>query len=542
MPSHSSTLRLVTLLRPYAGRMLMAAVVGALTIVSSIGLMFTSSWLIATAALQPTIAELGVSVVLVRAFGIGRAGFRYLERIAGHQAAFRLLGDLRVAFYDAVEPLAPAVIRQWRTGDLHQRVIADVESLQNVYLRALAPAGSALVVTLAAVLFLSLLDPWIGLTVALVMVLTGVGHPLLTWRLSWLPGREAAQLRSAYNVQMADYTLGMTDLLANGAHLRWQARIATTLSRLEAAERRSARGDAVSQGVGMLLSGGAMLTVLIIASARLDGVLVAACALATAAAFEAFTPLSAAAHQWGHSSESARRLFELEAMPRQAPRLLDPCPVGDLVFEHVDFRHGSDLPLVVRDFNARIPYGAHVTITGPSGAGKSTLVNLVAGFEQPSGGRIALGGVDITRVEPEALRTRLGIQMQRADLFNTSILENIRLARPDASDEDVERVAEMVQLGPWIERLPDGIRTIVGESGATISGGQRQRIAAARVILRDAPIWILDEPTAHLDRATADALMRAIEAAAEGRTLIVMQHEADKAIEPAEDQTLVLAV
>lgn len=519
--------------------MLLATAAGALTIISSIGLMFTSSWLISTAALQPTIAELGISVVLVRAFGIGRAAFRYLERITGHEAAFRLLGDLRVAFYDAVEPLAPSVLRQWRTGDLHHRVVSDVESLQNVYLRALAPAGSALVVSVAAVLFLALLDLALGVTAALFMALAGVALPFLTWRLSWLPGREAARLRSMYNVQMADYTSGMADLLANGAVSRWQNVIEASLSQLEAAERHSARGDAIAQAMGLLLSGSAMFSVLIIASARLDGVLVAASALATAAAFEAFTPLSAAAHQWGHSSESARRLFELESLPHPAPRPLTECPLGDLVFDRVGFSYAADQPEVIRDFSARISQGDHVTIIGPSGAGKSTLVNLIAGFESPSSGRITLGGADLTQVEPAALRAQLGVQMQRADLFNTSILENIRLARPNASDSDVLQAAQLAQLGPWIDSLPDGIQTIVGENGALISGGQRQRIAIARVILRDSPIWVFDEPTAHLDRATADALMRAIETAAQGRTLIVMQHEAAEPY-PGQDQRLIV--
>ena len=519
--------RLLSWLRPYTARIALSVLLGVLTIGSSIALLATSAWMISKAGLQPSIAELGVSVVGVRFFGIARAAFRYLERLTSHDTTFRWLADLRVRVYRAIEPLAPARLTALRTGDLLGRVVGDVDALQNLYLRAAAPA---LVALLTGALLVTLIAAFDGVVALAALAWFAASAALIVGLAAWLGrgvGRSLAQERGALNAALVDTLQGLPDLIAYGAADRHLAALSAQADQLAGDERRFARLDALQAALLIVLPAGAMLTVLALATARVEGIYLATLALATTAAYEALLPLGQAALAWGGMRESAARLFELMDMPTTVTESLVPTPDAfDITFDHVTFAYAPDLPPVLRDFSLHIRAGEHVAIIGESGVGKSTLVNLLARFwDVPStGGSIRIGGVDVRHMRQEDVRRRISVMAQHTHLFNTTIRENIRLAREDAEDGQVEAAAQAAHIHEFIRSLPQGYDTLVGENGLKLSGGERQRIALARALLRNAQILILDEATAHLDSATEREVIAAVLAAVSGRTLVLLTH------------------
>jgi ATP-binding cassette subfamily C protein CydC len=289
-----------------------------------------------------------------------------------------------------------------------------------------------------------------------------------------------------------------------------------------------ARVDSIQGGLSVGLVNLAAVAVLYAALGRVDGVYLGTLALGTLAAFEAVTPLALAAQNLGKELTAARRVFEIiEAEPVvRPPAESKPLPPTDrsLVMDHVTFRYGPEESYVFRDFSLDVPYGAKIAVMGPSGSGKSSLVNLLLRFWEYESGQITIGGVDLRMLDHETVRHTFGVMTQRTHLFNTTIAENIRIARDDASDEEIVRAAQAAQVHDFILSLPDGYDTFVGENGVALSGGERQRVAMARVILKDSPVWLLDEFTANLDPVTAHALMRSVLEVARARSVIAITH------------------
>jgi ATP-binding cassette subfamily C protein CydC len=528
MRARTNTLRrLLGLLRPFWRGMALAVLLGALTIASSVYLMATSAWMISKAGVQPSIADLGVSVVAVRFFGIARAGFRYLERLASHDTTFRILARLRVRFYEAVEPLAPARLMQYRSGDLLGRVVGDIETLQDVFLRGVAPPVVAVLIALLLTSLLAAFDALAALVALGFVMVTGAALPLLAWWLGSRPGKALVAEREALHAGLVDALQGMADAVAYGSADRLRARLDASSMALAQAERRYHRLEGLQTALGLLLTHGAALAVLIVAIPRVDGILLATLTLATVAAFEAFTPLAIAANQFGASLEAADRVF---ALIDAEPVVVDPAQPAplperfDLRINDLTFRYAPDQAPVIDGLTLDIPYGQHVALTGRSGSGKSTLVNVLLRFWPVEAGRITIGGVDLTALAQSDARQVFGVMTQRTHLFNTTLRENIRIARPDATDAEVEAAARQAHIHAFISGLPDGYETYAGENGIRLSGGERQRVALARVLLKDAPVLILDEATAHLDSATERALLTTVLDAAQGRTVILLTH------------------
>lgn len=522
--------RLLRLMRPFAGRILLALVLGVVTIASSIGLMMTSAWLISTAALQMGITSLGVAPTAVRFFGISRAVFRYLERLTSHDVTFRLLARLRVWFYEQVEPLSPAQLESFSSGDLTARVVSDIEELQNLYLRVLSPPLVAAIVIALTGLAFSFFDPLAAGALILFMVIGSVLLPLFTGWVGRRYGPGVITARTEINIQMVDSIQGLADSSVFGYSKIRSAELGQAGRRLSREERRMARLDSVQAGLSVMLVNLAAAAVLYAALGRVDGVYLGTLALGTLAAFEAVTPLALAAQNLGKELTSARRVFEIiEAEPVILPpavsKPLSPTNRA-LALEHVTFRYGPEEPYVFRDFSLDVPDGAKIAVMGPSGSGKSSLVNLLLRFWEYEEGRITIGGVDLRALDHEAVRRTFGVMTQRTHLFNTTVAENIRIARSEASDEDIIRAAQAAQVHDFILSLPDGYETFVGENGVALSGGERQRVAMARVILKDSPVWLLDEFTANLDPVTAHALMCSVLDVARTRSVIAITHRA----------------
>ncbi len=534
--------RLLAFLAPFWPWVLLAVLLGFLTIGSSIGLLAASAWIIASAALQPSIAVLQVAIVGVRFFGIARGGFRYLERLASHQVTFRVLSRLRVAFYAALEPLTPARLMQYRSGDLLARIVADIGALENFYIRAVAPPLVALLVTALMAVLLGSFDRRLAVAVVGLMLVAGVAAPVLAQVLSRAPGRRLPGVRATLNATLVDGIQGAADLIVFGAGSAHVARVRALSDELGALQRRLAAIGGLNTAVGSFLTNSAVLVALALAiplvtAGRLAGVNLAVLALATAAGFEAVLPLPLAAQHLESSLAAARRLFEIggealgsgagaqkEASMGQAAGDGAPQRPVALTVNHLTLRYAPDEPAALDDLSFHMPAGRHLAVTGPSGAGKSTLVNALLRFWDYESGDIWLDGHELRTLAPEAVRRQIGVVTQHTHLFNATVADNLRLARRGVSQADIEAAARGAQIHDFIATLPQGYETWIGEGGLLLSGGERQRLAIARALLKDAPLLILDEATANLDSITEQAVQAALAKLTAGRTTLTITH------------------
>jgi len=526
--NESGLIQVLRLMRPFWQRVLLALLLSVLTIGSSIALMMTSAWLISTAALQLGIVSLGLAPTAVRFFGLSRAVFRYLERLVSHDVTFRLLSRLRVWFYERIEPLSLVQLQSFRSGDLMSRVVSDVEELQNFYLRVVSPPLVAVIITAIMGIVFSLFDGRTALVLVGFMLATGSVLPLLTRWMGENIGQQQVTQRTQLNSLLVDTVQGMADSIAFGYADRLGEMLGEMNGRLTQTERQMGRLDGLQNGLSVLMVNLAAVCVLWLAIGRVEGVVLATLTLGTIAAFEAITPLALAGQNFGKEQTAANRVFEIinstPTIPEPTPL---PIPLADkpkLTLKKLTFRYGTDEQPVFANFSLAVPYGARLLLTGESGAGKSSLINILLRFTDYEAGQITVGQTDLRSISHETVRQLFGVMTQRTYLFNTTIGENIRIGRKSASDESVITAAQAAQIHPFITSLPDGYDTYVGEGGALLSGGERQRIALARMLLKDAPIWLLDEITANLDPITAANVLQAVLVAGAERTIVLMTH------------------
>lgn len=515
------------------GRLLLALLLGSLALGSAVGLMAVSGWLISRASEQPPVLYLMVAVTATRAFGIGRAVFRYAERLVSHDAVLRMLAELRVGVYRSLERIAPAGLRRTRRGDLLSRLVADVDALQDYWLRWLLPACTAVVVGAGAAGFTAWLLPGAGVVLAAGLLLAGVGVPLVSGACARHVERRLAPAR-------ADLATGITDLLGGTAELTvagaLPARLARTresdgvLTRIAA---RAATATALGGGLGALIAGltvvaAALVALPAVADGRLAGVELAVVVLTPLAAFEAVTGLPLAVQYRQRVKRSAERVFEVldapvpvrePAVPAEAPASPFPLEVRGLSARYAGAGHDA-----LDSFDLTLEAGRRIAIVGRSGSGKTTLAQVLLRFLDARTGTYRIGGVDASALDGDTVRRFVGLCAQDAHVFDSSIRENLRLARTGATDAELRDALGRARLLDWALALPDGLDTLVGEHGARLSGGQRQRLALARALLADFPVLVLDEPAEHLDLPTADALTADLLAATQGRTTVLITH------------------
>ncbi|TKT01689.1 thiol reductant ABC exporter subunit CydD [Streptomyces lasalocidi] len=515
------------------GRLVLALLLGSLALGSAVGLMATSGWLISRASQQPPVLYLMVAVTATRAFGIGRAVFRYAERLVSHDTVLRMLADTRVAVYRRLERLAPAGLRTTRRGDLLSRLVADVDALQDYWLRWLLPAGAATVVCAGSVAFTAWLLPEAGAVLAAGLLAAGVGVPLVTGAVARRADRRLAPARGVLATRVADLLTGTAELTVAGALPARTAGAREADGVLTRIATRAATATALGDGLTALVSGltlasAALVGVQAVAAGRLGGVALAVVVLTPLAAFEAVLGLPLAVQYRQRVRRSAERVYEVldfpepvrePEQPRRAPASPFPLLVKGLTArytgQHRDALAGIDL---------RLTEGRRIAVVGASGSGKTTLAQVLLRFLDPDAGTYTLGGVDAFALDGDAVRRLVGLCAQDAHLFDSSVRENLLLARKDAGEADLRDALGRARLLEWVDSLPDGLDTLVGEHGARLSGGQRQRLALARALLADFPVLVLDEPAEHLDLPTADALTADLLAATEGRTTLLITH------------------
>ncbi|MFJ4513388.1 thiol reductant ABC exporter subunit CydD [Streptomyces sp. NPDC088816] len=518
---------------PRRGRLALALLLGSLALGSAVGLMATSGWLISRASQQPPVLYLMVAVTATRAFGIGRAVFRYAERLVSHDAVLRMLADTRVAVHRRLERLAPAGLRRMRRGDLLTRLVADVDALQDYWLRWLLPAGAALTVSAASVAFTAWLLPEAGAVLAAGLLAAGAGVPVITAAVARRAEHRLAPARGALATRVTELLTGTAELTVAGA---LPARTAETrradrlLTRIAS---RAATATALGDGLTALISGltvaaAALVGVQAVADGRLGGVAMAVVVLTPLAAFEAVLGMPLAVRHRHQVRRSAERVHEVLDAPEpvREPELPLPAPASPfpLTVSDLTARYAGQDRAALTGVDLTLQEGRRVAVVGPSGSGKTTLAQVLLRFLDAEAGTYTVGGVDARALAGDDVRRLVGLCAQDAHLFDSSVRENLLLARKDATEADLRDALARARLLGWVDALPDGLDTLVGEHGARLSGGQRQRLALARALLADFPVLVLDEPAEHLDLATADALTADLLAATEGRTTLLITH------------------
>jgi ATP-binding cassette, subfamily C, bacterial CydC len=528
-----SLLALTGASRPRAG---LAVVLGALTVACGAGLMATAGYLISRAAERPAILSLTVAIVGVRFFGLARPVARYLERLASHDLALRVLARVRARVYEWIEPLAPAQLGGYRHGDLLARMVADVDALQDVRLRIVGPPLVALLAGALCVGVTAAFLPAAALVLAAGLVAAGAGVPALAGALGRRAGRRQAVARGELSAELVETLRAAPELVANGAAAAAMARVRAADRALVRLGRRDALAGGAADALGLAVAGATVAGVLAVAveasaSGRLDRVLIAMLGLLALASFEAVQPLSATARELPATLGAGRRVLALRdrtpAVVDAAEPLESPRAPFHVALEGVRARYaGEDAP-ALDGFSLGLEPGRRLALVGPSGAGKTTVVNLLLRFLDPEAGCVTLNGRDLREYRQEDVRAVIAVAGQESHLFSTSIRENVRVARPGAGDREIALALRRARLWPWIDSLPRGWHTPVGEEGRELSGGQRQRLVLARALLADAPVLVLDEPTAHLDPETARELIDDVFAAAGDRSVLLITHRAE---------------
>ncbi len=480
--------------------------------------------------------ELWIVALSLVGLGMLKGVFRYLEQFSGHYVAFRLLADLRRQLFSSLEALAPAGLGSERSGDLVSRAIADVERVEVFYAHTIAPAIVAAVVPLAVLGALAFASPVIALALLPVVILVGAVIPFLTHRL----GANAAGLARTglgeIAVRLTDAIQGVRETLVFGYGVRSEASLDQAGGSLSDAQKGLARCSAFQSAATELAIGlGVLAAVVLGAREVLSGEMQSfEFPVVLALTLSAFVPLLGVTNlipDFEQAISSARRLFDIIDRPRPQGPILAGKPVepgnSSLVFDKVTFSYEDAGAPVLNRVSFSVEPGSMTAIVGASGAGKSTIVNLLLRYWSEQGGDIRLGAVSLRNLPPERIRELIAVVPQSVHIFNATLRENIRIARPDATQEEIEEAARLACVHDFIMEQSDGYDTMAHEGGTRLSGGQRQRIAIARAFLRNAPVLVFDEATAHLDEDTERQIIDAVrswQARGSDRTVVVIAH------------------
>jgi ATP-binding cassette subfamily C protein CydC len=534
----SDLLRLLRLFAPYRAWLLLGIFLSFITLLANVALMALSGWFITAMAIAGAVGasmNYFTPAALIRAAAIVRTTGRYAERLVTHEATFRLLAELRVWFYNKLEPLAPTGLETYRSGDLLSRIRADIDTLDNVYLRLLVPAAVAL---LSAIVFIVVLTGYhtsLALVEGALLVIAGVCVPWLVNRLGEHAGRQKVEIGAQMRAALVTDMQGMAELLMYGAADSHASRM-QELTRNLAHQQKTLSGlNGFSQGAIILSANIAMWAIMVLAIPMLSAQTLglpelAMLALFVLASFEAVMPLPLALQTLGESLAAARRIFSLAD---SKPAVIEPVEPLTLPrsftcrFQNVSFRYQPQGPEILHDISLALRPGQKLAVIGATGCGKTTLASLLLRFRDPTGGSVLLDGQPLARYGGENIREHIAVLSQQTHLFNTTIRDNLLLAQPDASQQDLDEVCKTVLIQEFITAQPDGYDTLTGETGIRLSGGQARRLAIGRALLKDAPILILDEPTEGVDPGMARDIMENILTRVDSRrqSLLLISHQ-----------------
>lgn len=521
-------LRIVLLWRASAGWLAAGLLVSLLSTGAGIALLVLAAFQLE----QPVHGQGGAVLIggialatAVRSLGIARVVLRYLERLVSHAATFRALANLRVWFFRKLAERSAGGLGFTQSGDVLARLVGDVDALDGLFLRVIVPLAVGLLLLPAVALLIGTSNPALA---SVVTGLFGIAALLLPWMAASRALRAGANLASttaALRIVTLDALSGMREVRAFGAEGRMLAAMQAREAAMFRAQRDVAMQAAWASALAFVCGQTAILAVLLLADASAGALLPVI--LLTATAFEIIGGLPRAGTLAGHAAAAAERVLAAADTPISVPDPVQPIPPptgASLSFERVAFRWRPDHAPVFQNLTLDIPAGSRIAILGPSGSGKSTLAALALKVVAPQSGRILLGGTDIAALAADDVRARIAWLSQATHLFDDTVRENLRLAQPTATDEELWSALDRAALGDTIRALPDGLDTWVGEGGARFSGGQGRRLALARALLSHSPILILDEPAAGLDAATEQAFLRTLNDVVAGRTVILIAH------------------
>jgi thiol reductant ABC exporter CydC subunit len=526
-------LRTLAIARPAAGRLALATLLGAGAVAAAIGLIATSAWLISRSSQRPQESAVAIAIVGVQFFALARGLCRYGERLFGHDAAFRVLSNLRVSVYERLERLAPLGLPAFRSGDLLARLVHDVDSLQDLLLRVVPLFAIALLVGSATVGLVWWMLPAAGLILLVALLVAGVLVPWLTGTLAARREAKQAAARGLLTESVLDLFEGAPELIVNGAAPEQLRRTLAADAQLTQIAQATSRTAGIGQGLTSLCCGLAMWGSLLVGvdavrTGRMDGVLLAGIALVPLVAFELVTGLPAATQTLQRVRRAAARVQEVIDTPPPVAEPAHPLapvkPSNHLRARGLSYSYPAAGRPALRGIDLDLSPGRRVAVVGPSGAGKSTLAGVLLRFLPYQGGSVELDGLEISQLDGDELRRVVGLVNQDAHVFDSTLEQNLRLARRGATTEELRDALARARLLDWVDELPEGLATEVGERGARMSGGQRQRLAIARALLADFPVLILDEPGEHLDTQTADAIVADLLVSTHDRATLLITH------------------
>ncbi|EME5083205.1 cysteine/glutathione ABC transporter ATP-binding protein/permease CydC [Klebsiella aerogenes] len=512
----------------------LGVVLAIVTLLASIGLLTLSGWFLSASAVVGVAGIYSFNYMLpaagVRGAAIIRTAGRYFERLVSHDATFRVLQHLRVATFSKLLPLSPAGLARFRQGELLNRIVADVDTLDHLYLRVISPLVGALVVILVVTIGLSVLDVTLALTLGGIMLATLLLLPPLFYRAGKPTGEQITQLRGQYRQQLTSWLQGQAELMLFNASDRYRKQMEKTEQRWQEAQRRQAELTALSQALMLLIGGIAVIAMLWMASEGVGGnsqpgALIALFVFCALAAFEALAPVTGAFQHLGQVIASARRITQItEQQPevtfsQQTPQSFSQVA---LTLNEVTFSYPQQSAPALKDISLQVAAGEHIAILGRTGCGKSTLLQLLTRAWDPANGQIQLNGQPLSELSETTLRQAMSVVPQRVHLFSATLRDNLLLAAPQASDSKLIDILARVGLEKLLE--DSGLDSWLGEGGRQLSGGELRRLAIARALLHDAPLMLLDEPTEGLDATTESQILDLLSEVMRDKTVLMVTH------------------
>lgn len=527
------TRRLLRLALPLWPGFALSIVLGLATVASGVGLLATAAYLIAAAALGPSIADLQVAIVGVRALGLLRGLLRYAERYVSHNMAFQLLAELRGYFFEKLIPRSPAGLDAEHSGELTGRMVDDIEALQYLFIRGIAPPLVALLSTLVlAWLLLPISPPWAIAHVGL-MVLAGAILPLCLQRSAKQPSAAWTIARSRMQRTTTEMVQGLPDILAFGQRDWIRRRMEAASTSAAKAQQRAAAIESLGAGLTTALTFLSPVFALwllqpLVETGAVSGVALVVLVVTALASFEAVEPMAAAMHGLAQSEAAAAHVFRVidAPPPVDEPAVERPLPARtDLTVDGLCVRYPGSSELSLTDLNFALPAGHRLAVIGPTGAGKSTLMEVLVRFRPYAKGRVEIGGVELSTMSGAQARQIFTLVRQQPAFFSGSLRSNLLLANAQADEIALRQSIELAGLLPFVASLPAGLDTQLGEGGVGLSAGQRQRLALAQALLRNSPILLLDEPTAHIDRKLAREVLNNILDRPGGQSVLLITHD-----------------
>ncbi|AUZ65713.1 cysteine/glutathione ABC transporter ATP-binding protein/permease CydC [Citrobacter amalonaticus] len=524
----------LTLYKRHKWMLTLGIVLAIITLLASIGLLTLSGWFLSASAVAGFAGIYSFNYMLpaagVRGAAITRTAGRYFERLVSHDATFRVLQHLRIHTFSKLLPLSPAGLVRYRQGELLNRIVADVDTLDHLYLRVISPLVGAFVVIMVVTIGLSVLDVTLACTLGGVMLLTLFIMPPVFYRAGKTTGQNLTHLRGQYRQQLTSWLQGQAELTIFGASDRYRAQMEATELQWHEAQRRQSELTALSQALMLLIGAIAILLMLWMSAGGVGdnaqpGALIALFVFCALAAFEALAPVTGAFQHLGQVIASAMRITELT---EQKPEVTFPTDVSDvpdqvtLTLRDVSFSYPEQAQKALDSLSLQVNPGEHIAILGRTGCGKSTLLQLLTRAWDPQQGEILLNGCSIATLNEATLRKTISVVPQRVHLFSATLRDNLLLAAPDASDDQLTDTLRRVGL----EKLLDdaGLNSWLGEGGRQLSGGELRRLAIARALLHDAPLMLLDEPTEGLDATTESQMLELLAEVMRDKTLLMVTH------------------